>query len=53
MFSLAKKTMFKMAFHGGLTSLWGGLMAIPEVTVTSSYTGQSLLYSRRERSSSA
>jgi len=28
--SLAKKTMFKMAFHGGLTNLWGGVMAIPE-----------------------
>lgn len=28
--SLAKKTMFKMAFHGGLTNMWGGLMAVPE-----------------------
>jgi len=27
---LAKKTMFKMAFHGGLNNLWGGVMSIPE-----------------------
>lgn len=26
----AKKTMFKMAFHGGLKNLWGGVMSIPE-----------------------
>jgi hypothetical protein len=27
---LAKKTMFKMAFHGGLNNIWSGVMAIPE-----------------------
>merc|ERR1712127_647022 len=27
---LAKKTMFKMAFHGGSSNVWGGLMGIPE-----------------------
>lgn len=27
---LAKKTMFKMAFHGGLSNIWSGVMAIPE-----------------------
>ena len=26
----AKKSMFKIAFHGGLTNVWGGGMAIPE-----------------------
>ena len=26
----AKKSMFKIAFHGGLTNVWGGVMAIPE-----------------------
>ena len=31
---LAKKTMFKMAFHGGLSNVWSGVMAIPEVTVS-------------------
>ena len=30
--SLAKKTMFKMAFHGGLSNVWSGVMTIPEVT---------------------
>jgi len=27
---LAKKTMFKMAFHGGFSNVWGGVMSIPE-----------------------
>jgi len=27
---LAKKTMFKMAFHGGFSNFWSGAMAIPE-----------------------
>merc|ERR1712127_1049288 len=27
---LAKKIMFKMAFHGGSSNVWGGLMGIPE-----------------------
>lgn len=29
-YSLAKKTMFKVAFHGGVTNVWSGLMTIPE-----------------------
>ena len=29
-FRFAKKSMFKIAFHGGLTNVWGGVMAIPE-----------------------
>jgi hypothetical protein len=28
---LAKKTMFKVAFHGGLSNFWSSLMTIPEV----------------------
>lgn len=28
---LAKKTMFKVAFHGGFSNMWSGLMTIPEV----------------------
>ena len=31
---LAKKTMFKMAFHGGLSNVWSGVMTIPEVTAS-------------------
>jgi len=27
---LAKKTMFKMAFHGGFSNVWSGVMTIPE-----------------------
>jgi len=27
---LAKKTMFKMAFHGGFSNVWSGIMTIPE-----------------------
>jgi hypothetical protein len=27
---LAKKTMFKMAFHGGFSNIWSGVMSIPE-----------------------
>jgi len=27
---MAKKTMFKMAFHGGFSNIWGGVMTIPE-----------------------
>lgn len=27
---MAKKTMFKVAFHGGFSNIWGGLMTIPE-----------------------
>jgi len=27
---LAKKTMFKVAFHGGMSNVWNGLMTIPE-----------------------
>merc|ERR1712127_703717 len=30
MLGLAKKTMFKMAFPGGFSNVWGGLMTIPE-----------------------
>jgi len=26
----AKKSLFKIAFHGGLTNVWGGVMKIPE-----------------------
>ena len=32
--SLAKKTMFKMAFHGGLSNVWSGVMTIPEVSAS-------------------
>ena len=32
--SLAKKTMFKMAFHGGLSNVWSGVMTIPEVNAS-------------------
>jgi hypothetical protein len=28
---LAKKTMFKIAFHGGFSNMWSGVMSIPEV----------------------
>ena len=31
---LAKKTMFKVAFHGGFSNMWSGLMTIPEVRET-------------------
>jgi len=30
MFGIAKKTMFKVAFHSGFNNIWGGLMTIPE-----------------------
>ena len=30
-FRLAKKTMFKVAFHGGFNNVWNGVMTIPEV----------------------
>jgi len=30
LYGLAKKTMFKVAFHGGLSNMWSGLMTIPE-----------------------
>jgi len=29
-YSFAKKTMFKVAFHGGVSNVWSGLMTIPE-----------------------
>ncbi len=29
---LAKKTMFKIAFHGGFSNVWSGVMSIPEVS---------------------
>ena len=28
---LVKKVLYKLAFHGGLTNVWGSLMTIPEV----------------------
>ena len=31
LFRLAKKTMFKIAFHGGFSNVWSGVMTIPEV----------------------
>merc|ERR1712176_417551 len=30
LYGLAKKTMFKVAFHGGFSNMWSGLMTIPE-----------------------
>jgi len=30
LYGLAKKTMFKVAFHGGVSNVWSGLMTIPE-----------------------
>jgi len=30
LYGLAKKTMFKVAFHGGMSNVWSGLMTIPE-----------------------
>ena len=33
-FRLAKKTMFKVAFHGGFNNVWNGVMTIPEVCPT-------------------
>ena len=33
-FSLAKKTMFRMAFHGKYGNVWNALMSVPEVSVT-------------------
>ena len=31
-FSLAKKTMFRMAFHGKYGNVWNALMSVPEVS---------------------
>jgi len=30
LYGIAKKTMFKVAFHGGVSNMWTGLMTIPE-----------------------
>ena len=30
--SLAKKTMFRMAFHGKYGNVWNALMSVPEVS---------------------
>merc|ERR1711976_1129097 len=30
LYGLAKKTMFKVAFHGGVSNMWSGLMSVPE-----------------------
>jgi len=30
LYGLAKKTMFKVAFHGGMSNMWSGLMTVPE-----------------------
>ena len=34
-FSLAKKTMFRMAFHGKYGNVWNALMSVPEVSPNS------------------
>ena len=53
-FRLAKKTMFKVAFHGGMSNMWSGLMTVPEVTHTNSVPQPvSMLTPRLVRSSSA
>ena len=36
-FSLAKKTMFRMAFHGKYGNVWNALMSVPEVSYISEY----------------
>ena len=35
LFSLAKKTMFRMAFHGKYGNVWNALMSVPEVSYIS------------------